>query len=54
MGHTYSSMEDLTEARSMLKRWGEEWKDKKIIEIETFNGKRELNVNEGETASSIS
>jgi hypothetical protein len=38
----------------MLKRWGEEWKDRKTVEMETFNGKRELNINEGETASSIS
>ena len=38
----------------MLKRWSDEWKDKKTMEMETFNGKRELNINEGETASSIS
>ena len=54
MSHSYSSQEDLTEARGQLKRWSEEWKEKKIVEMETFNGKREVNINEGETASSMS
>jgi hypothetical protein len=54
IGHTYLTIEDLNEARGMLKRWSDEWKDKKTMEMETFNGKRELNINEGETASSIS
>ena len=54
MSHSYSSQEDLTEARGQLKRWSEEWKEKKIVEMETFNGKREVNINEGETASTMS
>lgn len=52
--HSYSTKEDLTEARLHLKRWNAEWREKKIIEMETFIGKRELNVNEGETASTMS
>ena len=52
--HTYSTQEDLQQARASLKRWSEEWRDKKTSEMEIFNGKREVNVNEGETATSIS
>ena len=52
--HSYSTKEDLTEARLMLKRWSQEWREKKIVEMETFNGKREVNLNEGETASTMS
>ena len=47
-------MEDLQEARLSLKRWSEEWREKKMSEMEIFNGKREVNLNEGETASSMS
>lgn len=52
--HTYSTMEDLQQARQSLKRWSDEWREKKSGEMEIFNGKREVNVNEGETATSIS
>ena len=41
-------------ARACLARWSEEWKEKRTKEMETFNGKREVNINEGETASSFS
>ena len=51
---TYSTMEDLQQARASLKRWSDEWREKKSSEMEIFNGKREVNVNEGETATSIS
>ena len=51
---SYSTMEDLQQARASLKRWSEEWREKKTSEMEIFNDKRELNVNEGETATSIS
>ena len=51
---TYSTMEDLQQARASLKRWSDEWREKKSSEMEIFNGKKELNVNEGETATSIS
>ena len=51
---TYSTMEDLQQARASLKRWSDEWREKKTSEMEIFNGKREVNVNEGETATSIS
>jgi len=54
MGHTYSTQEDLKEARSLLKRWSEEWREKKAGEMEIFSGKREFSINEGETASTVS
>lgn len=54
LGHSYSTMEDLQEARSNLKRWAEEWREKKAGEMELFTGKREISINEGETASTMS
>jgi hypothetical protein len=53
-GHSYSTQEDLKDARNDLKRWSDELRERKTTEMELFNGKRELNINEGETASSIS
>lgn len=41
-------------ARSCLSRWSEEWREKKAQEMAIFNGKVEVSINEGETASSIS
>lgn len=38
----------------MLKRWSEEWREKKASEMELFTGKREISINEGETASTMS
>ena len=52
--HSYSTREDLTEARDLLKRWSEEWLEKKLAEMETFNGKRDFDAKEGETASTMS
>ncbi len=52
--HSYSTQEDLSQARGQLKRWSDEWKEKKIAEMELFNGKREISINEGETASTVS
>ena len=52
--HTYSTVEDLHQARASLKRWNDEWRERKANEMEIFNGKREVNVNEGETATSVS
>ena len=54
LSHSYSSNEDLKNARSCLARWSEEWREKKASEMSIFNGKREININEGETASSMS
>jgi len=52
--HSYSNKEDLRVARGCLARWSEEWQDKKAAEMAIFNGKREVSINEGETASSLS
>lgn len=49
---TYFNQEDMTDARRCLKHWSEEWREKKASEMETFNGKRD--INEGETASTLS
>ncbi len=54
LGHSYSTQEDLSQARGQLKRWSDEWKEKKAAEMELFNGKREISINEGETASTVS
>lgn len=54
LSHSYSSTEDLKTARGLLARWAEEWREKKTNEMAIFNGKREVNINEGETASSMS
>lgn len=47
-------MDDFKEAENQRKRWKAEWAEKKASEMEIFTGKREVNINEGETASSIS
>lgn len=54
LSHSYSTQEDLSEARLMLKRWSDEWKEKKTSEMDIFIGRREIGINEGETASSVS
>lgn len=53
-GHTYPSPEELKEAKSLLRRWAEEWREKITVEMENFCGRREQNFNESETASSLS
>jgi len=52
LNHTYSVSEELAEARSALKRWAEEWREKKTAEMEIFNGKTAININEGESSVS--
>ena len=52
-GHSYPTNEDLAEARSQLRRWAEEWRDKKTTELDVFCGRREQ-INESETASTMS
>ena len=52
LNHTYSVSEELAEARSALKRWSEEWREKKTAEMEIFNGKTAININEGESSVS--
>ena len=52
LNHSYSVAEELTDARMALKRWSEEWREKKAAEMEIFNGKREININEGDSSVS--
>ena len=37
-----------------MKRWYDEYKEKRDTEMEVFSGKRDANVNDGETASTVS
>lgn len=50
----YTNELDYDEAKKCHQRWGDEWQEKKEIEMEIFNGKKEANINEGETASTMS
>ena len=53
-GHTYSTPACLNDARAQLRRWSEEWREKKVVAMDNFCGRREQNFNESETGSSIS
>ena len=53
LGHQYSMKEEFSEAKNLLRRWSEEWKERKVNEMEIFNGKKEIG-NDAETASSVS
>ena len=53
-GHSYPTSEDLKEAKSLLRRWADEWSEKKTVEMDNFCARREQNFNESETASSLS
>lgn len=53
-GHSYPTNEDLAEAKSQLRRWSEEWREKKTAEMDYFCGRREQQINESETASTMS
>jgi len=49
---TYNTEEDKRQAKVCLRGWSRELAEKKLAEMESFNGRRE--VNEGETASTLS
>ena len=52
--HTYSNELDLKACKAKQQMWNRELREKKQNEMAIFNGKREVNINEGETASSFS
>lgn len=54
MAHTYSNEHDLKACKAKQQMWNKELREKKQNEMAIFNGKREVNINEGETASSFS
>ena len=54
MAHTYSNELDLKTFKAKQQMWNKELREKKSTEMAIFNGKKEVNINEGETASSFS
>ena len=53
-GHSYGTREEVAEAKAQLRRWSEELREKKTIEMDGFCGRRDQNFNESETGSSVS
>ena len=53
-GHSEPTDVDRKASETLRKRWTEELRLKKSGEMEIFNGRQAVNINEGETASSIS